>query len=182
MPAARIFVNTNKMAALISELTLPGLFDFRGSGQVGNMSENLSPGPFTTGNIVENRLIQTDQQIDFKFEWFVKGIFAHAFNPAFRWRIEIFMERYGPNEFDLGALGVKTLTYGSGDLVLPDEVQFPGAGAPNSTTISIPGGTIPDGVYDVVAVLSLLHAAPDDTPCFLAAFAEFGKMRFYQEH
>lgn len=127
-------------------------------------------------------MIQTDQTIEFRFEWTIKGMFAHAFESKSRWKIEIFMERYGPLDFDLGATGVKILDYGTGDLLLPDEVHFPGAGAPTSTTVTIPGGTIPEGVYDVVALISLLHKAPNDTPCFLAAFAEFGKISFYREH
>ena len=168
----------NDMANLVSELTLPGLFDFTGTAQVGNLREFASPGGFTAGNLIENKLIQTDQQVNFKFEWTVKGIFAHAINPAFRWQIELFFERYGPQEFNLPG-GVQTLNYGSGNFTPPDEVSYPGTA---STTVTIPGGTIPEGVYDVVAVLRLLHEAPDNTPCFLAAFAEFGKINFYQEH
>jgi hypothetical protein len=170
------------MPNLISELTLDGIFDLKGVGKAGNLIEFGSGGGFTLGNVLEKRLIQTDQRVDFVFEWTVKGMFAHAFNPNFRWRIEVFMERYGPLDFDLGANGIATLNYGSGDLVAPDEVSYPGAGAPTSTTVSIPPNTIPEGVYDVVAVLRLLHPAGDDTPCFLAAFAEFGKINFYQEH
>lgn len=169
---------------LINEQTLAGFFDFRGVGQVGNLDELASLGGFTAGsNVIGSRLIQTDQQVDFRFQFSVEGMFAHAFNPNFRWRIELYLERYGPLEYNFPAgLGFVELTYGSGDYVGANEVHFPGAGAPNSTTISIPGGNIPEGVYDVVAVIRLLHEAGNNTPCFLAAFAEFNKINFYQEH
>mgnify|MGYP001019267272 CR=1 FL=1 len=168
--------------ALQSEVTLAPFFDFSGFGQVANLNEGPSP-VFTPGNnALNSRLIQTDQDISIRFQWSVRGVFAHVFNPNAIWRLELLLEQMGPSEFTLPR-GVTTLTYGSGTMVgggVGAVVNFPGAGAPNSTTITIPGGTIPEGIYDVVAVLRLLH--PDGTPCFLAAFAEFGKLDFYAEH
>ena len=94
------------------------------------------------------------------------------------------LEKRGPGEFDLGPIGVTTLNYGTGDYAgagAASTVSYPGAGAPNSTTITIPGGTIPDGIYDIVVVLRMLHE-DGVTPCFLAAFADFGLVDFYREH
>lgn len=170
-------------SSFTSELTLPGFFDFVGGSQVGNMTEFNSPGGLTVGNLSQSRLIQTDQVIEFRFAWDVTGIFAHALNQNFLWEIELFLEQYGPGEFVFPPnVGKTTLAYGSGTPALGNVVSFPGTGAPTSTTISIPAGTIPAGVYDVVAVIRLTHPAPASTPCFLAAFAEYGKIQFYQEH
>lgn len=166
---------------LISELTLPGAFDFSGIAQIGRMTEQPSP-QVPIGNLIENRLVQTDQQVDFYFEWRVKGIFAHIMDPNSKWKLELFFEKYGPGEFAFGpGVGEKTLLYSSGITAgagLNAEMQYPGLAG--STTITIPGGTIPEGVYDVVAVLRYLES--NNSPCFLAAFAEFGKINFYQEH
>lgn len=168
------------MAALVSELTLPGLFDFTGVAQVANETEFGSPGGFTGGNTADKRLIQTDQAIRFDFQWTVAGMFAHAINPQFRWKIELFFEQYGGGEFNLPG-GVRLVNYGTGTLLAPDRVQFPGV--PGSTSIVIPGSTVPEGIYDIVALVTLIHGpAPNNSPCFLAAFAEFNKVAFYREH
>lgn len=169
-----------KSVNLTSEITLPGLFDFVGGAQVGTLAEAPSFGGLTGGNVGQSQLIQTDQTINFKFDWKVSGIFTHAFNPAFLWEIEILMERLGPGEFSLGPVGRKTLTFGTGSTV-GTVTTFPGTSAPGSTTVIIPGNTIPAGVYDVVAIVRLAHPGTLQ-PCFLAAFAEFGKIQFYREH
>ncbi|MFN0037475.1 MAG: hypothetical protein ACKVUS_20635 [Saprospiraceae bacterium] len=165
---------------LQSEVTLAPYFDFTGTGVV-DSSELPSP-TFTPGNVANNRLIQTNQDVKFRFDWSVKGYFAHIIDPNSKWRLEILLERMGPGEFALpGGVGVKTLTYGSGTHVgtgINQQLNYPGA--VGSTTITIPGGTVPEGIYDVVAVLRLLE--PGGAPCFLAAFAEFGKLDFYAEH
>ncbi len=163
-----------------SEVTQPGLFDFVGISMIGRMDEFPSGGGLTLGNVGTSRLVQTDQQVDFRFQWNVSGIFTHTINPAFLWQIEIFLEQYGPDEFSLGATGRKSLAFGTGTPALGNTISFPGVAG--STTISIPPNAIPEGVYDVVAVIRLTHPAPTFTPCFLAAFAEYGKIQFYQEH
>ena len=167
---------------LISEFTLPGFLDFTGVAQVGNLTEGPSVAIFTSGDVTNNKLIQTDQQVKFDFAWTVQGMFAHAINPLFRWKIEVFFEKYGPGEFAVpGGLGVRLLDYGSGTFLAPDKVQYPGL--PNSTSIVIPPFTIEEGVYDIVALITMIHGpSPDDSPCFVAAFAEFNKIAFYREH
>ncbi len=165
---------------LQSEVTLAPYFDFYGTGHVVS-SESPSPN-FTPGNLGNNRLIQADQDVSFKFDWSVRGYFAHIIDPNSKWRLELLLERMGPAEFAIPAgLGVKTLTYGSGVHVgsgVNQQINYPGVSG--STTITIPGGTIPEGIYEVVAVLRLQE--PSGAPCFLAAFAEFGKMDVYKEH
>ena len=173
-------------ANLISEFSQPGVLDISGAAKFGYASEqnSLNLGmPMPPADLVQSKLIQVDQQVDIYFQWQVKGTVAHALNPAFRWEIELFFERYGGLEFSLPNPKI-TLVYGNGNLVVPDEVNFPGTGPGglSATTISIPPNTVPAGVYDVVAVIRMLHQAGDNTPCFLAAFAEFGKINFYQEH
>ena len=164
-----------------SELTLPpGVFDFVGTSMVGNLNE-LPGAPLTPGNnAVGSRLVQTDQPVQFSFRWNVNGIMTHAFNPAVLWQVEILFERYGPGEFNIGPVGSIVLPFGSGTLS-GTTTTFPGILAPGSTTINIPPSTVPAGVYDIVAVIRLVHPGTL-LPCFLAAFAEFGKIQFYREH
>ena len=173
-----------------SEPTLAPYFDINGNANIGNLkqgtlTESLGAGGFSPpdGNTLVNNLIMTDQPIQFKFEWGVGGIFAHMVNPAFEWKIEVFLEQYGPGEFTLGPTGRLTVPWSTGTFSSTTQVNFPGTGSPNSTTIYVPANSIPEGLYDVVAVIRL-HDAPGmgGLPCFVAAFAEFGKIHFYQEH
>jgi len=187
MPAKRYSKYQIKMltaTSFNSELTLPGIFDIDGTSIVGNMFEFPSGGGLTVGNTASSRMIQTDQPVLFQFSWNVSGIMTHTFNPAFLWEIELLLEQYGPGEFNLGPVGKKTLTFGSGAFTpLPagsGTTSFPGVAG--STDINIPAGTIPAGIYEAVAVIRLTHPAPTFTPCFLAAFVEYGKIQFYQEH
>ncbi len=155
---------------------MPGLFDFTGVGQVANLNE--LPDTFPLGNLTNNKLIKCDQPVEVKFDWTVSGIFAHAMDPNSGWKIELFLEKYGPGEFAFPAgVGDKTVKYNTGTVSgggLTAQVSFTGV------TIAIPANTVGEGIYDVVAAIRYLH--PDGTPCFLAAFAEFGKIDFYQEH
>ncbi|MFN0216800.1 MAG: hypothetical protein ACKVT2_21295 [Saprospiraceae bacterium] len=173
---------------LVSEVTNPGapqIFEINGAGLLQRLSESSSPAS-TPGNTgLNNRNVQTDQDIRISLNWRTQGLFAHAINPQFKWKIEVLLERRGPGEFALPG-GVITLDYGTGTFsagpINPGStVTFPGAANPNNTTVLIPGGTIPDGLYDVVVVLRLMHA-DGVSPCFLAAFADFGLVDFYREH
>ncbi|MBC7777139.1 MAG: hypothetical protein H7246_17030 [Phycisphaerae bacterium] len=161
-----------------SESVFPaGIYDISGNGQISTITEapGLGGHPVPSGNLTVNNLVMTDQPIQFKFEWGVFGAFAHAINPAFEWRIQIYLEQYGIGEFSLGAAGFKAVSNGSGTVGAPlGQVDF-------STTIYIPGNTVPPGLYDVVAVIQL-YDMPSGLPCFAAAFAEFNKINFYQEH
>ncbi len=168
-------------APIISEATLAGFFDFSGIANAGNLVEFPDPNA-PLGDLVNSRLIKCDQAVNIRFDWTVSGMFAHTMNPNSLWKIQLFLEQYGPGEFSFtpGA-GEKTLTYGSGVVSgggINAAMTYPGVAG--STTVSIPANTIPEGIYDVVAAIRYLH--PDGTPCFLAAFVEFGKIDFYQEH
>jgi len=158
-----------------SELTLPGIFDFTAGSLVGNVVEFAGGGP-TPGNLAQTRLIQVDQPIEFRFKWQVSGIFATLLNTNSIWEIELFFEQYGPGEISLGTTGKTQVIHGTGTSGA-NTMSFPGSA---STTISIPAGTLPVCVCDVVAVIRLLQ--PNGiTPCFLAAFAEYGKIQFYKD-
>lgn len=171
--------------ALNSESIAPGYFNIGGVTQIGTLNELAGAGGLDPGsNAFGSSLIQTDQPIQIRLAWGVSGDFAHMINPAFEWRIEVFLERYGPLEFGfLPGVGRTSLTWGSGTLanVIPGQMNFPGTFVPNSTTITIPAFAVPEGLYDVVVVLRL-HDMPSGLPCFAAAFAEFGKIEFYREH
>ena len=152
-----------------------GIYDISGNGQISSFTEGIGVG-LPTGNLVINNLVMTDQPIKFKFDWGVNGIFAHALNPNFQWRIQIYMEQYGFGEFNLGPAGFTTVSHGAGVPNGPNQRDF-------TATINIPGGTVPAALYDVVAVIQLYDGPlATDLPCFAAAFAEFNKINFYKEH
>ena len=159
-----------------SEQVFPtGIYDIAGNGQISTLTESPGTG-LPTGNLVINNLVMTDQPIQFKFDWGVYGVFAHALNPNFEWRIQIYLEQYGVGEFNLGAAGFKAVSNGSGTPNGPNQVDF-------TATINIPGGIVPAALYDVVAIIQLYDGPlATDLPCFAAAFAEFNKIHFYQEH
>lgn len=166
---------------IYSEASFPtGIFDISGNGQVANLTEFPGGGglPIPTGNLAVNNLIMTDQPIQFRFDWGVFGVFAHVVNPAFEWRIQIYLEQYGVGEFNLGSAGYLAVPWSTGT-ASSMQVNFPGT--VGSTTINIPANTIPPALYDVVAVIQL-YDMPSGLPCFAAAFAEFNKINFYREH
>ena len=170
----------------------PNIFDIVGNSSIFgspqhvHLTEAAGVGGLNppTGDLVLNNLIMTEQEIKFKFEWGVSGSFVHVVNPVFEWRIKIYMEQYGPGEFDLigtTGFGYKIVPWSSGTPLGLAQRNFPGAAG--STTITIPGGNIPAGLYDVVAVIQLYDGpGPFALPCFAAAFVEFNKINFYQEH
>jgi hypothetical protein len=176
-------------AKLQSEVILAGVFQLEGKCDMGNLDEffappfpvgpNIDPSPFPHGNVLVNRLIHVDQDWEVKLKFTVGGIMAHAVNPAFKWELEILLEQWGISEYDLPSTANKaTVLYGSGT---PSGSATALTLTYNNLSVRIPGGTLGPGVYDVVAVLRLLEA-DGKTPCFLAAFAEFGKIDFYEGH
>lgn len=180
---------------LKSEAVLVGTFQLMGHCKMANLDEfvgtpdpfDAGPGipdaPFEHGNLMRNRLIHTDQPWAVSLGWKVGGIMAHTVNPNFKWEIELLLEQWGDEEYMLpDANRKKQVLYGSGAVSgsgTSQVISYPGTRG--DTTITIPGGVIPAGIYDIVAVLRLLEA-DGVTPCFLAAFAEFGKIDFYEGH
>ncbi|MFN0175768.1 MAG: hypothetical protein ACKVU0_14040 [Saprospiraceae bacterium] len=168
---------------LNSEAIAPGYFDISGGAQIASLNEIPGGGGLTPGtNAFNSNLIQTDQPFQIRLDWSVSGIFAHVVDPSFQWRIEVFLERYGPAEFGFApGVGRIALNWGTGILSPITQMSWPGV--PGSTTVTIPAFTVPEGLYDAVVVLRL-HDSPaaGGLPCFAAAFAEFGKIEFYREH
>ncbi len=155
----------------------PNIYDISGNGQVSYLTESAGAGgfPVPSGNLTVSNLIMTDQPLQFNFNWGVLGAFAHAMNPNFEWRIQLYFEQWGSGEFAIGPLGATTLLNGAGVPGVPlGQVNF-------TATINIPANTIPVGLYDVVAIIQL-YDMPSGLPCFAAAFAEFNKINFYKEH
>jgi hypothetical protein len=179
-------------APLQSEVILAGTFQIQGTCDIGTLTEFLAPpfpvapgfppSPFPHGNVATSRLIHTDQPWEVRLNWKVGGILAHAIDPNFKWQIEVYLEQMGGREFSFPVgVGTTNLTYGSGTPVgaaTALAIVYPGT---ESTTVSIPAGIVPSSIYEVVVALRLLEA-DGRTPCFLAAFAEFGKVDFYDGH
>ncbi len=167
---------------LLNDAGNSGNYELRGAGKVGTLDEAFPSGPnIPVDNSLGSRTIQADQAIKFVFEWSVVGTFANSLNPAFKYEVELFFEKFGPGEFDLAAAGIPpvTVTDGSGTVVsnVPgsEERSWTAANA-NAPVINIPAGTIPVGVYEIVAVIRYLDTVGN--PKFVAAFAGFGKVNF----
>jgi len=152
------------------------IFDIGGTTQITTLAEQLASGGTNPplGNTVVSNLIMTDQPLQFNFNWGVHGVFAHALNPAFEWRIQLYFEQWGVGEFNIGAIGSTSVLMGSGVPGGPDQYNF-------SATINLPANTVPPALHDVVAIIQL-YDMPSGIPCFAAAFAEFNKINFYKEH
>lgn len=117
--------------------------------------------------ILNNSLIQSEQAVTFGFRWDVKGCLVPLLKCS-KWKIEVQLERWGSKEFDLAALGygTKYVNY------------VPRSGYTYTESITVPANTIPDGVYEVVGLITLYDN--NNNPLPVAGFAELGKIRFYE--
>jgi hypothetical protein len=151
------------MAALLSEINLPGMFELAGTS---NVSYHEHAGTGIPGNLSNLRHIQCDQPVHFIFNWKATGMMTGMIDPACKWELTLYFEKFGGTEFSFPAgIGTTTQAYGSGPYSW-------------SKGILIPANVVDDGVYDVVAVLRIKNAAGVPGP--VAAFAEFARLEFYK--
>ncbi len=80
--------------------------------------------------------------------------------------MQLFFEKWGQSEFNLGASGTATVNF------------VPTSGHTYNVVINLPANSIPEGVYDVVAILRLYDGRNQPIP--VAGFAEMGKLEFYE--
>lgn len=108
--------------------------------------------------------IQTDQNWQVHFNFTATGAFFLFFGAAVRWRCDILMEQYGPGENPTAPLP---------SIILPGVNAFSNAYA---GIINIPP-TIPEGVYKMVARLSMLPLG--SSRVLAAGFEELNLVQFY---
>jgi hypothetical protein len=148
----------------------PGSFTMSGRSVV-TIKELPGTGPWPE-TLTDNKLIQTDQSVDFGFSWAVSGALLPILAPGCSWRLQLSFERWGAQEFNAPANA--SVPFGSAVVSGP-------AVTPTYTyhhKITIGPNTVPEGVYDIVAVLRMY--SPTGAPLPVAGFAEFGKVEFYK--
>jgi len=145
-------------------LATPQSFKFKGNSVV-TIQELPTTGPWPD-NLTDNKLIQCEQAVRFGFKWAVEGVLVPLLSNANKWKVQLFFEKWGQSEFNLGASGTATVNF------------VPTSGHTYNVVITLPANSIPEGVYDVVAILRLYDGRNQPIP--VAGFAEMGKLEFYE--
>lgn len=145
-------------------LATPASFRFTGSSVV--TLQELPSGGAWPDITTDNKLIQTDQPVNFGFKWTVSGALVSLLSNQNKWKVQLHFEKWGPMEFDANPAGTRLVSF------------VPVSGHEYNVVISIPGNTIPEGVYDVVAILRLYD--PNGRPLPVAGIAELGKIEYYE--
>jgi hypothetical protein len=159
---SKVRIKLNTMPFTIENPVLP-TGSISGSVQYFELANGIFPIPPVITN--PNPLsIQTDQNWQVQFNFNASGVFFLFFGAAVRWRCDILMEQYGPGENPAS---------------LPS-IILPGVNALSNNftgTINIPANTVPDGVYKMVARLSMLPLASNRV--LAAGFEELNLVQFY---
>lgn len=155
---------TSKMT-VEETLATPSSFRFEGDTLV-TVAEMAAPAGDWPQQLGDEKLIQTKQPTNFYFKWKVSGALVPLLSRENRWKIQLYFEKWGQTEFNIGAVGTQTVGF------------VPVSGNEYNVAISIPSNTVPEGIYDVVAVLRLADQFGKPLP--VAGFAEFGKIEYYQ--
>lgn len=131
-------------------------------GQI-TWTEGSSTAGFKEGTV--QRLIQKDQPINIKVSWKTSGLLCPFI--AGKWRVEVYLEKMGKGEYNGNNID-GSLDYD------PNKRN-------HQLTISVPENTIDKGTYRVVVCLSLLAKDSGQTHGPLAAFADLGIVKVYEE-
>ncbi|MCW5922495.1 MAG: hypothetical protein KIS77_09130 [Saprospiraceae bacterium] len=145
-------------------LATPQSFRFTGQSVV-TIQELPTTGPWPA-NLIDNKLIQCEQPVRFGFQWTVSGVLVPLLSNSNRWKVQLHFEKWGPLEFDLGANGTTYVNF------------VPVSGHTYNVVITLPANSIPEGVFEVVAILRLYDQRNQPIP--VAGFAELGKIEFYE--
>jgi len=147
--------------------TNPAVFNFNGGATLTRTELNSTSG--WPENLAVERIVQTDQPVNFGFSWSVSGLLIPFIDPTSKWHIQVYFEQLGGGEIFLGGYSVKDVPFGP---------HTHGRRAYREV-LTFPANSIPEGLYDVVAVIRLVDTAHHPGP--VAAFAEMGKVQFYKD-
>jgi len=112
-------------------------------------------------------IIQADDDWSIQFKWTQRGALTQFMSNSNEWHLQVLLEEMGQGELDLNDAGTATVAFVNQD---PHEYE---------ASISIPGGSVGPGVYRIVVCLTF--TAQGGRPAAeIAAFAEFGLVKFYQ--
>lgn len=153
------------MIKMIVEETLATPSSFRFTGRaLATIQELPAAGPWPS-DLTQNRLIQTEQPINFNFEWQVSGPLVPLLDRGFKWKIQVYFEKWGVSESAVAPNA--TVSY------------VPVSGHTYHAVINLPANSLREGIYDVVAVLRLYDSAGRPLP--VAGFEEMGKFEVYEQ-
>jgi hypothetical protein len=133
-----------------------------------NGNVHLHEGPSTADLPRANpvNIIQKDQTLYAHFVWSQAGWLSKLLNPGNRWTCSVFVEQMGKGEVSSDptpvSVAFKPITPGN-----------------YSATVAIPGNTLDEGAYKLVATLTLTGASGGPTP--LAAYEELGILQVYED-
>lgn len=167
-PAERNAVTTlliipKTMAMSVEEtLATPASFQFSGTSLV-TSNEGATTGPWPA-DLTNQRLIQVEQSVYFRFKWSVSGVLVPLLSAGMKWKIQVFFEKWGQSESP-----VNPSTFVN---------YVPTSGHNYNALISIPPNTLSEGVYDVVAVLRLYDT--NGYPVPVAGYEEMGKYQIFE--
>lgn len=145
----------------------PAIFSFNGGATLTRTELGSTSG--WPADLSVERIVQTDQAVNFGFKWSVSGILLPFINPSSKWHIQIYFEQLGGGEISLGSYSVRDVAFG----------PHTHGTRTYSEVLTFPPGVIPEGLYEVVAVIRLMDTAHHPGP--VAAFAEMGKVQFYND-
>jgi hypothetical protein len=145
-------------------LATPTSFRFNGSSVV-TFDELPTSGPWPA-NLIDEKLIQCEQAVRFGFQWSVSGVLVPLLSNANKWKVQLHFEKWGETEFNIGTNGTATVNF------------VPVSGHTYNVVITLPANSIPEGVYEIVAILRLYDQR--NMPIPVAGFAELGKVEFYE--
>ncbi len=115
-------------------------------------------------------IIQTDDVWKVKFEWTQKGKLAKFMSEENQWHLEVILEEMGHGE--------TSFKHGEGKKYVPFVCKDPFT---YKEIIVIPGGVVKEGIYRIVVCLTFTGKGGRPN-AEIAAFAEFGLVKFYDAH
>jgi hypothetical protein len=145
--------------------TNPTIFRFDG-GSILTASELSSTNEWPADLAIE-RIYQRDQPVRIGFRWSVSGLLVSLLNPANRWHLQVYFEQMGGGEVNLGPYSQANVNF------------VPTSGHIYNHVMVLPPNSVPDGVFDVVAVIRFQDNLGRPGP--IAAFAELGKVTVYED-
>jgi hypothetical protein len=122
------------------------------------LSEGTPPGGPPT------KIIRTDQPWSIKFDWKTTGALNYVMSGT--WLLRLYLEQMGGKEIELP------------EPIRSKAERFMSEPCPYTCSIQVPAGCVPEGVYMLVAAVTMV--GPTKKPGPIAGFAEFGVVQFFE--